>query len=252
VVESGGGPLVVFLHGNPDTHVVWNAVIARLQATHRCVAPDLPGFGGSAGGDDVDVTLSGMSRWVGAFLDALGTDKVHLVVHDIGSTYGLAFASEHPERLRTLTTFNGNFFPEYRWHFWARLWRTRGVGEVVMALGNEWLFVRETRKGSPGITVDEAKAAYAAFTPATRRHVLRLYREMDPAKLAGWDEKLRTTMSTVPTLVLWGDLDPYIPPAIADLYRGADVHHFADAGHWAMIDRPDAVAAQLTRHLGKQ
>jgi pimeloyl-ACP methyl ester carboxylesterase len=246
--EAGEGVPVVFLHGNPDTHTVWSALVTRLQGSCRCLTPDLPGFGASAGGDDVDVSLSGMSRWVGAFLDAAGFAKVHLVVHDIGSTYGLAFAAEHAERLETLTTFNGNFFPDYRWHFWARAWRTRLLGEIVMALGNEWLFVRETRKGSPGMSVEHAKAAYAAFTPATRRHVLRMYREMDPAKLAGWDERLLRTIAVVPTLVLWGDLDPYIPATTADRY-GGELHHFANAGHWPMVDLPDEVAAHIAKHV---
>lgn len=248
LAESGAGPPVVLLHGNPDTHAVWDGVVEALSGSRRCLAPDLPGFGGS--GEDDDVTLEGMSRWVAAFLDAAGLERVHLVIHDVGSTYGFAFAAEHADRLLTLTTFNGTFFPDYRWHFWGRMWRTPIVGEIVMALGNEALFVRETRKGSPGITVEHAKAMYREFTPRTRRHVLRVYRERDPEKFRGWDAKLLQATARVPTLVLWGDLDPYMPSGTADRF-GGEVHHYADAGHWPMIDHPADAAARILAHTGR-
>ena len=71
-----------------------------------------------------DCSLDNQAAFVHDLLDALELDRVHLVVHDVGGPYGLAFASLHPQRLQTLTIFNTNFFPDYRWHFWARVWRT--------------------------------------------------------------------------------------------------------------------------------
>jgi pimeloyl-ACP methyl ester carboxylesterase len=114
---------IVFLHGNPDTHDVWSAVVSKLAETHRCIAPDLPDFGSSIAPVDFDVSLDGQARWVNALFEALELQRAHLVVHDVGGTYGLAFASEHPTRLSALTILNSTFFSDYRWHFWARMWR---------------------------------------------------------------------------------------------------------------------------------
>jgi pimeloyl-ACP methyl ester carboxylesterase len=246
VAEVGEGPPILFLHGNPDTHAVWNDVVAHLGTGHRCIAPDLPGFGRSVAPADFDVSLTAQSRWVQSLLDALDLPHAHLVVHDVGGTYGLAFAAEHADRILSLTIFNTNFFPDYRWHFWGRVWRTPVLGELAMAIGNEWLFVRETKKGSPGVTREYARAAWAEYTPETRRMVLRLYREADPEKLRGWDERMLHATERLLKQVLWGDLDPYIPPRFADRY-GVPARHFEQCGHWLMLDRPDKIADLVGR-----
>lgn len=93
VRAAGAGPDVLLLHGNPDTHRVWDAVVERLAPHHRCIAPDLPGFGASKAPRDFDCSLANQAAWVAELCDALGLARVHLVVHDVGGPYGLAFAS---------------------------------------------------------------------------------------------------------------------------------------------------------------
>jgi pimeloyl-ACP methyl ester carboxylesterase len=230
---------VVLLHGNPDTHKVWQPVAARLTS-HHLVLPDLPGFGRSAPRSEFDCSLANQARWVRQLLDVLELSQVHLVVHDVGGTFGLAFASEHPERVASLSIFNTNFFPDYRWHFWARVWRTRVLGEAAMAIANRPLFERELRRGSPRMTKAYARAAYAEFHPGAKRMVLRYYRAMDPEVYSGWDEKLLEATGHVPKQVLWGDRDPFLPASTAERFGAKTVRHFGDCGHWLMIEQPEA------------
>jgi pimeloyl-ACP methyl ester carboxylesterase len=250
VTETGDGPPIVLLHGNPDTHAVWSGVVAQLGEGHRCITPDLPGFGRSRAPADFDCSLENQAAFVGGLLGALALDRVHLVVHDVGGTYGLAFAAQHAARLRTLTIFNCNFFPDYRWHFWARVWRRRGFGEAAMAIANRPLFVREMRRGSPKMTTEYARQAYAEFTRDTKRMVLRWYRAMDSSALAGWDTRLLEATAHTPKQVLWGDRDPFIPAATADRF-GGEVHRFADCGHWVMIEEPARAAARIAALVAK-
>jgi len=245
VSQSGSGPEVVLLHGNPDTHRVWDPVVERLAPSHHCTAPDLPGFGESKAPPDFDCSLANQGAWVAALLDALGLDRVHLVVHDVGGPYGLAFASKHAHRLRSLTILNTNFFPDYKWHFWARVWRTRVLGELAMKIANRPLFIRELRRGSPHMTREYASAAYDEFGKDAKRMVLRWYRAMDPEVHAGWDQELLAATAETPRQVLWGDRDPFIPSTTADRYGTDQVTHFADYGHWVMIEDPDAVASAI-------
>ena len=251
VAEAGDGPAVVLLHGNPDTHEVWGSVVARLAANHRCIAPDLPGFGKSRAPADYEFSLEHHAAFVLELLAALELDRVHLIVHDVGGAYGLAFATLHAAKLRSLTIFNTNFFPDYRWHFWARVWRTRGLGELAMAIVNRPLFVRELRRGSPRIPRDYAEHAYAAYTRETKRMVLRWYRAMNAELLVGWDTRMLAATAQTPKQVLWGDLDPFLPSATADRF-GGDVHHLADCGHFAMLEEPErcatAIAELVERH----
>lgn len=250
VAEAGAGPPIVFLHGNPDTHALWGSIVQHLAAKHRCVAPDLPGFGKSRAPSDYDCSLENQAAFVRGLVDALGLDRVHLVVHDVGGTYGLSFASLHPERLRSLTIFNVNHFPDYRYHFWARVWRTPVLGELSLAIMNRPLFVREMRRGSPRMPRAYADHAYDAFGRDAKHMVLRWYRYMDPERWSGWDAKLLAATASTPKLVLWGDLDPFLPKHIAERYE-AEVRHFADCGHWVMAEEPEAAATALAAHVAK-
>src|SRR5437867_6338399 len=47
VLDAGQGPVVLMLHGNPDNADEWAQLIARLAGSHRCIAPDFPGYGQS-------------------------------------------------------------------------------------------------------------------------------------------------------------------------------------------------------------
>jgi pimeloyl-ACP methyl ester carboxylesterase len=244
IAEAGEGTAILLLHGNPDTHTVWSSTVAHLAPKYRCIAPDLPGFGKTPMPDDFDFSLKSQAAYVRELFAALKLDRVHLVVHDVGGPYGLAFASEEPERLRSLTIFNTNFFPDYHWHFWARVWRTAVLGEIAMALGPRPLFVRELLRGSPRMPREYANHAYDDFTSTTKKNVLRWYRAMDPEVHEGWDQRMIAATRQTPKQVLWGDLDPFLPSSTADRYGGA-VQHLADCGHWAMLEEPEKCAKAI-------
>jgi pimeloyl-ACP methyl ester carboxylesterase len=250
VTERGAGPPVVLLHGNPDSGNVWNAVVDKLSANFRCIAPDLPGYGRSVPAPETDYTLAGQARWLHDFLDAIQlSEPVNLVGHDVGGFYASSFICEHEARVRRLALMDTQFFTGYRWHFWGRVWRTPLLGELSMALMNGVLFARETRRGAVNMPRDYPKQAYEFVTPDMKRGVLKLYRLMDPRGFTGWEERLRAAAGRVPTLVIWGDHDPYIAPRFAERFGTTNVHHLANAGHWPMIERPAEVAELLRKHF---
>jgi pimeloyl-ACP methyl ester carboxylesterase len=118
-----------------------------------------------------------------------------------------------------------------------------------MASMNSVLFARETRRGAVNMPRDYPKQAYRFVTSDMKLGVLKLYRLMDPKGFAGWEDRLRTAAGHVPTLVIWGDKDPYIKPNFADHFGTTNVHHFADAGHWPMLEKPAEVAELLAKHF---
>ncbi|OJT24831.1 hypothetical protein BO221_10500 [Archangium sp. Cb G35] len=242
VAEAGQGRPILFLHGNPDTHDAWSGVVALLEQEFACFAPDLPGYGESQPQEDLELEKQG--EWVRELIAALGLQRPHLVVHDVGGTYGLAFTAMYPELISTLTILNTNFFPDYRWHFWGRVWRTPVLGELAMLTAFRALFVNEMTKASPRLPRDYAESAFARYGSKTRKMVLRYYRYLDSERLVGWDVRLLKALDTLPHQVLWGDLDTYLPKATADRF-GGEVHHFAGLGHWAMLEEPQRIASHL-------
>lgn len=249
LIDRGAGTPTLFLHGNPDSSEMWLGLIDRLQDGCRCLAPDLPGFGRSAVPPGFDCTLEREAAFVEQLLAAAGvSEPVNLVVHDFGGIFGLAWAVSHPTQVRRIAIFNTNFFSDYRWHFWGKVWRTPILGELTMATTPEFVFVQTMRQAAPRLSAEHVRRTYRNFSPAARRMALRLYRSTEPANFAGWEQRLPELTSQVPTLVLWGDQDPFIARRFAERF-GGQVQHFADYSHWLPVEGPDVVAPPLRRFL---
>lgn len=234
------GTPTLYVHGVPTSSDDWVPFLERTGG----LAPDLPGFGRSGKGGQNPYSLEGIAAFVERFLDMLGVERVKLVVHDWGAA-ALLFAIRHPERVERLIVCNAvALLPGYRWHPIARAWRTPFVGEMTMGLTLKWTmrrFMRRAFARPPPKAVIEA--AWRHFDQGTQRAILRLYRSAPESSLAQAGADL--SQLTMPALVVWGALDPYIPPSFGDAYAerlpGARVEHVADAGHWPWIDRADLI-----------
>jgi pimeloyl-ACP methyl ester carboxylesterase len=246
LVDKGSGPPILFLHGVPDTAELWSAVIADLSANNRCLAIDLPGFGRSIAPSNFDCLLENRAAFINELVEAIGvTAPLNLVVHDHGGPYGLAWAVKYPEKVNRIVCINTFFQSEYRWHPWARIWRTPMLGELSMALMNWPLFSWELRRGSRKLTREQIHDTYAFRSAMMKRAILRLYRATDPAVFVGWEDALLQLTSRVPTLVLWGDDDPYIPKQFAARFGARSIQHFPDCGHWLPAEASSEVSRRL-------
>jgi len=248
---SASGAPVVYLHGVPTSSDDWLPFLSRCGG----IAPDLPGFGRSGKRGDWDYSIRGYDAFLERFVDHLGLDRFALVMHDWGAV-GLALAQRMPERIERLVLMNVvPFLPGYRWHWAARMWRRRFLGELFMGsttrLGLRLL--SRASNAAPGPLPEQTLASiWAHFDQGTQRAILRLYRSAPPAVLAAAGERLAEIAA--PALVVWGDRDPYIPPHFADQYGArlpnAEVRHVPSAGHWPWLDEPalvDDVCAFLAR-----
>lgn len=247
------GPVVVLLHGYPESSYMWEGVIPRLaDAGHRALAPDFAGFGDSPA--DPPGTWERHVEAFEAFRLEQGLDRIALVVHDWGGLIGLRWACEHPEAVRALVISSTGFFPDGKWNGLAMMLRTEGQGE-------EWVqsTTREGFRGmlqavSPGIDDAAADEYFKAFGDADRRRgQLELYRSGDFEKLVPYEGGLAAL--GVPTLLIWGDNDPFSPIAganrLLEEIPGSRLVTLDGAGHLLVDDAPDRYAAELVAFLGE-
>ena len=114
----------------------------------------------------------------------------------------------------------------------------RGVGEVVVGSSTRWAW----RRALPHAEL--ADESWPHFDQGTQRAILQLYRASPEDALAR--AGLELGRIDCPALVVWGDRDPYIPPASPRPTRGRSAARprsctSPDAGHWPWLDRPDVV-----------
>ncbi len=209
------------------------------------LAPDLPGFGRSGKPGYLTYTIEEYADFIERFLNLVEVQRVRMVVHDWGAV-GLAFAQRHPERVERLVVMNAvPLLPGYRWHRTARLWRTPVVGELAMGASVRPVLRRSTREATAsGEPLPDAflDTVLDHFDQGTQRAILRLYRSSPSEVLAAAGAQLDSL--TMPSLVVWGERDPYIPTRFAHEYAqvlGAELLPLPDAGHWWWYERPDAI-----------
>lgn len=231
--QGPGRDRVLYLHGVPNASSMWAPFLERTGG----VAVDLPGFGKSGKRGDLDASFEAMGRFVGDFVEHLGWPTVRLCMHDWGAV-GLLWAMEHPGRVERLALIDAvPFLPGYRWHFLARQWRRRGLGELAMGSTTRATAGRLL----PRPLVDEV---FGALDAGTQRTILRLYRSAPEAELARAGARLGEL--ECPALVVWGERDPYIDAGFAQAYADAlggptEVVLAPGAGHWPWFDAPDVL-----------
>ena len=248
---------VVFVHGNPGSRHDWSDLAQRVSGFSRAVALDMPGFGEADKPPRFEYSVPGYAAHLEGAFTQLGIRRVHLVLHDFGGPWGLAWAAGHPDQVGSLTLINIGVMSGYRWHYLARLWRTPIVGELFMATTTRPGFDLLLKHGNPrGLPKPFVDRMYGHFDAGTRRAVLRLYRATSDFEEGARLFRQALSPLNLPVLVLWGAHDPYVPVRFAEqqreVFARAEIVRFEDSGHWPFADNPEAVAGALLPFLRRQ
>lgn len=258
VLEAGpadSSEAVVLVHGNPGSSRDWERLLGAVGEHGRALAPDMPGFGRADKPRGFDYSLGGYAGFLDGALRELGVERAHLVGHDFGGPFALAWAAGHPDRFASAVLVNTGVLLRYRWHRMARIWRTPVLGELVQASATRSAFHRALRRGNPrGLPRAFVDRMYDDYDRGTRRAVLKLYR----ATPGGGGEEIAALFRVLdrPALVVWGAADPYIPAEQAELQREsfprAEVVMLEHSGHWPFVDDPEAVERAVVPFLRAQ
>jgi pimeloyl-ACP methyl ester carboxylesterase len=243
-VEGEGTP-TVYCHGNPTHGEDW---LPFMERGGPAIAIDMPGWGRSARPDPArfDYSMFGLSAFLERCLEELGVQRRKLVLHDWGSL-ALIAAQRRPDLVERLVAIDAvPLLPGYRWHWIAQLWRRRGVGEFLNATTTRFsmaLLFRQASGDRGPMPPEFVEMVWNRWDKGTRAATLALYRHADPKRLAKAGQGLKNL--TCPSLVLWGDRDPYLPTRFAEAYANAlpnsQLQIATGAGHWPWIDNPTLI-----------
>jgi haloalkane dehalogenase len=262
--ETGSGTALVLLHGNPGSSHVWRKVLPRL-GDGRLLAPDLIGMGRS-GKPDIAYSFADHARYLDAWFDALGLDRVVLIGHDWGGALAFDWAARHPQRVLGIAFLEAIIKP-MAWEDLSPQARQRS--EIVLSPTGEEMLLDEDRLVRMAFTgggvltpvSDEDLEVYLTpySTRESRRPLLAWARQIplggEPAEVVGRIEaydvwlatsatvpKLLMTFEGSPTLLIDKEMADWCATHIASLESVS----CGQAAHHAPEDRPEEIAAAVS------
>lgn len=221
--HGGAGAPLLLLHGNPQSHVCWHQMAARLAKRYHVVVADLRGYGDSVGPTDggakhINYSFRAMAKDQVDGMAALGFDRFFVAGDDRGARTAHRMALDHPDRVRKVALLDilptrhvwNNTSRDWilnSWH-WSFMAQPDEMFERMIAAipAREFVMRHLGRAGKPAFMDDRALAEYIrCFTRKTIHGSCEDYRaaatidlEHDEA-----DHKAGRKIAA-PALVLWG------------------------------------------------
>lgn len=265
-IHEGQGEPVVMVHGNPSWSFYYRNLVSALKETHQCIVPDHIGCGLSDKPDDsgYDYTLKQRIDDLDSLLNSLNVkENITLVVHDWGGMIGMGYAARYPERIKRLVILNTGAFhlpaaKPFPWPLWI---------------------CRNTILGTCLVRGFNAFSSIASYVGVKRQPMAKYIREAYVAPFNSWANRISTLrfvqdiplregdrnyllvsdiaaslpqFANVPTLICWGLKDFVFDKHFLAIWREkmphAQVHEFADCGHYILEDASDEVIAHI-RHF---
>jgi haloalkane dehalogenase len=256
-LDEGDGRPVIFFHGEPTWSFLWRKVIPPVRdAGFRCVAPDYAGFGRSDKPTDIDwYSYDRHVELTATLLEDLDLREATAVVHDWGGPIGLRLAVEHPDRVERLVIMDTGLFTGHQpmtdaWHaFRDFVERTEDLPVGML--------VRRACLTDPGdVVADAYEAPYTdpASKAGARAFPLMLPLKPDsPGAEAGQRVLDAMRQDRRPSLTLWADSDPIIPPKVGERFCAAigrpEPRLIQGASHFLQEDRGEEIGGLIADWL---
>ncbi len=254
-------PVVVLLHGLGATNASMLPLMWELASDHRVLAPDLPGFGGSARPHS-RYDAAWYTSWLTSWLDDLDVDDAVIIGNSMGGRIALEAGLRAPDRVRALILLSPS--PAFRrlrqWVPIARLLRPEAamvplpvphamVVESIRAMFSDpdripphWL----QAGADEFLRVFHTRSGRVAFMSCLRQ----IYLDEAYGERGFWE---RLPRLTAPALFVWGDRDRLVPAAfsrhVATALPEAGSIVLEDCGHVPQFEHPVEVAAMVRGFL---
>lgn len=280
--DSGDGPMhyvdegpadgapVVMAHGNPTWGYLYRNFIGPVaEAGYRAIVPDHLGFGRSDKPNQPELyTIRRHAERFESLLQSLDLQDATVVCQDWGGPISLYWATQHPDRVRSLfilNTFAHRPRAKVKLPMALKVMRAPGVGEVMVKGGHLMVrgFLFNAGIKHKDRLTPEVKKAYLSPHPtwASRTPILVFPREIpegpegDVAELSAEIESdLQKYFRDKPIKIVWAMKDIAFTPEVLDdlwldTFPEADVMRLADAGHYLQEDAHERIVPALVEFL---
>jgi haloalkane dehalogenase len=268
-LDEGLGEPVVMLHGNPTWSFYYRNLVLALRNRYRCIVPDHIGCGLSNKPDDdsYDYTLGRRMDDLERLLDHLGiATGITLVLHDWGGMIGMLYAVRHSSRIKRLVILNTATFhlpKEKQLPFTLKLCRDTRLGAFLVRGFNAFSlaasFIGCRKNPLPAHLRRAYRLPYDSWQNriATLRFVQDIPLTLGDRSypLVSETEAGISAFRDLPTAIFWGERDFVFDCTFLSEWERrfpkAEIHRYADAGHYILEDMKDEVIPLITAFLAR-
>lgn len=286
VVDAGpangdrNAPVLIFLHGFPESHRTWRHQIAHFSDRFRCIAPDQRGYRGSSAPQDVaSYTPDKLIGDIFQMADVLGVGNFTIIGHDWGGAiaWGTALGGQATGRVTRAVVANAPhpaIFQQLLYldpvqraaSQYIRGFRDPANDALVREHGLAAILLKEVKWDRPSAMEDAERAALFQdwANPGTAMAMLNWYRAspitvppMDaPFELPADYRPMTLPNLTIPTLVIWALDDLALPPSnlegLDDIIDDLTLVQIPDCGHFVPWEAPEKFNAALEDFLARK
>ncbi len=252
--QNGDHP-IIFMHGLPTSKELWQSVLPYLTPHYRCITFDLNDYGES---EKIGRPISHKER--SDVLDELrahlGLSKFILVAHDLGSSVAIDYMGKYGQFVQKLVVMSPPVYPDFKEPAIVKLVRIRGLGELLVRVIRPLLFNIGIKQGlvhKQSFTPTLHHAFASPFADkAGRAALLRNLRWGRPFHVFRDYPQIIQSIA-VPTLIIQGRYDPYIPAEqverMREMVADSKLVTIENGSHFLPIDTPEAVAKEIYRFI---
>ncbi|MEO0897601.1 MAG: alpha/beta hydrolase [Bacteroidota bacterium] len=238
--DEGQGPVLLLLHGTGASLHTWDAWVEEMQQDFRVLRLDMPAYGLTGPHPDQKYEPEDYVEVIHDFLLKLGVDSLFIGGNSFGGNISWHYAYEHPERVKKMILVDASGFPQETIPSVIRLARNPML-KGIMRWVTPKFFIRNRLKevyAQKDRITDETVDRY--FDLQLREGNRQAFIDRAAGAFSVQTGLLKTI--TVPTLIMWGEKDTWIPLDHAYKFNeylvNSQIITYPDGGHIPMEELP--------------
>ncbi|MGB4948328.1 MAG: alpha/beta hydrolase [Candidatus Competibacter denitrificans] len=271
--HGGSGQPLLFLHGYPQTHMMWHQVASQFTSQFRVLCPDLRGYGDSAKPkstpDHRFYSKRAMAQDMVELMDYFGYREFSVVGHDRGARVAHRLALDYPDRVKKVCIMD--IVPTYHmfkhtdqafatgYYHWFFLIQPNGLPEKLISTNPAYYLMEKLKRWS---------APDAQFAPQAVSEYIRCFSNPETIRASCDDYRAAASIDLehdeaslgqkirCPLLVLWGAKGfvhrTYDVLAVWRQYAEQVEGQALDCGHFLPEEKPEDVVPALQTFLAKE
>jgi 2-hydroxymuconate-semialdehyde hydrolase len=250
--DDGDGPVVVLLHGFPQSSFVWRDLGPLLSSRFRVIVPEMLGTGDSEKPVGVPLGIIAQAGYIDELLDGLGVERYAVIGHSVGGGVAQLLAMDH-QGVDAMVLMSSSAFDAWPTLLTREIQRTPSDQKVELFVHSGIRASIHVGMADPDrITPDQILEYLRPWSgPENVAAFFRFADAMDGKGLADRESDLGKL--EIPVLIFWGEEDEYYPPAVAERLNAAiptsTLGLLPGCRHFLMEDAIETIGPMIYEYL---